>query len=64
MANLMKQAQARRRPEERRAPKGDVQDVASIAYSLYERRGCVDGHDLEDWLEAERIIRERGRRPA
>jgi len=23
------------------------------AYDLYERRGRVDGHDLDDWLQAE-----------
>jgi hypothetical protein len=28
------------------------------AYDLYERRGCVSGHELEDWLEAERQVRE------
>lgn len=27
--------------------------ISSVAYSLYEARGCVDGHALEDWLEAE-----------
>ncbi len=27
--------------------------ISSIAYSLYEARGSVDGHALEDWLEAE-----------
>ena len=33
--------------------------IAKLAYELYEQRGCVDGHDWEDWLEAERIINER-----
>jgi hypothetical protein len=23
------------------------------AFDLYEARGCEDGHDLDDWLEAE-----------
>jgi hypothetical protein len=27
--------------------------ISLVAYSLYEARGCVDGHALEDWLEAE-----------
>jgi len=27
--------------------------VRSAAYSLYERRGCVSGCELEDWLQAE-----------
>ncbi|MBK8276959.1 MAG: DUF2934 domain-containing protein [Nitrospira sp.] len=27
------------------------------AYELYEQRGCLDGHALEDWLKAETIIK-------
>ncbi|MDE2394838.1 MAG: DUF2934 domain-containing protein [Burkholderiales bacterium] len=27
--------------------------VREAAYALYERRGCVYGHELEDWLAAE-----------
>jgi hypothetical protein len=27
--------------------------IRIAAYSFYERRGCVDGHELEDWLRAE-----------
>lgn len=30
--------------------------IAARAYSFYERRGYEDGYDLEDWLEAERVI--------
>jgi len=32
------------------------QCIAVKAYELYERRGRPDGHDVEDWLEAEAII--------
>lgn len=32
--------------------------VARLAFSLYERRGRVDGHDVDDWIEAENMIRE------
>jgi hypothetical protein len=32
------------------------------AYALYLARGCEDGHDLEDWLEAERSLKKE--RPA
>ena len=39
----------------------DAGDVAQMAYELFERRGRVHGHDLEDWLEAERIVRQRRR---
>ena len=31
--------------------------VARRAYERYEARGREDGHDLEDWLEAERDVR-------
>ena len=32
--------------------------TAEMAYSLYLRRDRAPGHDLEDWLEAERLVRE------
>ena len=31
--------------------------VAKKAYELYEKRGRKSGHSLNDWLEAERIVR-------
>jgi Protein of unknown function (DUF2934) len=30
--------------------------VARRAYQLYEARGCLDGFDVQDWLQAEREI--------
>jgi hypothetical protein len=35
-----------------------IDQVRELAYSLYEARGRIDGHDVEDWLEAEAIIRQ------
>ncbi len=35
-------------PDERRQ-----QAICQAAYALYEQRGCVYGHALEDWLAAE-----------
>ena len=32
------------------------QRIATKAYELYECRGCCHGHDVEDWLEAERLV--------
>ena len=29
--------------------------IEKLAYELYQQRGCRDGHDHEDWLEAERL---------
>lgn len=32
-------------------------EIRLRAYALYESRGHEDGHDLDDWLEAERSLR-------
>ena len=32
------------------------EDIARRAFELYEARGCQDGHDLEDWLQAEQEL--------
>jgi hypothetical protein len=34
------------------------QRVARKAYELYQQRGEEAGHDLEDWLTAERLVRD------
>ena len=31
--------------------------VEKKAYELYEKRGKKSGHSMEDWLEAERIVK-------
>ena len=33
--------------------------IARKAYEIWEQRGRQEGKALEDWLEAERIVRER-----
>ena len=33
-------------------------EIARFAYSIYEARGRSDGHDVDDWLEAERELTE------
>ena len=33
--------------------------IRLAAYSFYERRGFIDGHELEDWLQAEMEIDRR-----
>ena len=32
--------------------------VARKAFEFFQRRGADHGHDLEDWLEAERLVKE------
>ena len=34
------------------------QAIAERAYALYLARGSMDGFDLQDWLQAERELRE------
>ena len=29
------------------------------AYQIYVERGCADGHDLDDWLQAEHELSEK-----
>jgi len=44
--------------------KGIHEEIARVAYELYEKRGRAHGHELEDWLDAERIVMERHARHA
>jgi Protein of unknown function (DUF2934) len=41
-----------------------AEQIRVRAYELYEARGRGDGHDLEDWLEAEAEITGRTQRAA
>ncbi len=47
------------RVKEESLPAIDCTEVAHVAYELYEQRNREDGHDLEDWLRAESIVRTR-----
>ena len=35
------------------------EEIRKIAYELYEKSGRIGGRDLENWVEAERIVRAR-----
>jgi hypothetical protein len=55
-------------PHPRKSEGGSTQDrfsgpefyakVARKAYEFFERRGADHGHDVEDWLEAERAVKD------
>jgi hypothetical protein len=45
------------RPAERLANVGHDY-IARRAYQLYVSRCCEDGHELDDWLQAERELRQ------
>ena len=38
------------------APSPSHDDIAALAYALWENRGGGDGRGEEDWLESERIL--------
>ena len=44
--------------------KGLHDEIARVAYGLYKKRGMAHGHDLKDWLEAEKIVMEKHERHA
>jgi hypothetical protein len=48
-----------RRPSRRSRPTNGVNrgEIARRAYALYLARGCEHGHDLDDWLRAERELK-------
>jgi hypothetical protein len=39
--------------------KNMLDEIARVAYGLYENRGCAPGNDFTDWLEAERVVRQK-----
>jgi hypothetical protein len=36
-------------------------EIGRRAYEIFLQRGSVDGHDLDDWLQAEHDLKEEGR---
>ena len=45
-------------PESMQKYSGEVRErIAKKAYELYEQRGRQAGRELEDWLEAEELVR-------
>ena len=44
--------------------KGIHDEIARVAYELYEKRGRAHGHELKDWLEAKEIVMKKHERHA
>jgi len=38
------------------------QEIASAAYSIFEKSGCIPGRDTENWLQAEAQLLDQRRR--
>lgn len=49
----MKEPQRSSEPETGQAPEQLQERIRQRAFELYQLRGEEDGHDLDDWLEAE-----------
>ena len=32
------------------------EEIAKVAHELYEKSGCINGRDVQNWLEAEKIV--------
>jgi hypothetical protein len=41
------------------APCGTAEEIARVAYELFQQRGGQHGSDQQDWFEAERIVAQR-----
>lgn len=54
----------RRTDREKDVPQRNAttRDVTHRAYELFVARGCEHGHDLDDWLTAEREVSRQGHR--
>ena len=37
-------------------------EIAKVAYEFFLKRGCSHGHDMEDWVKAEKIVMSKKRR--
>jgi hypothetical protein len=46
------------------SPNPTDSDIAKRAFEIYRERGFQHGHDLEDWLQAERELQETARSTA
>ncbi len=45
-------------PQSIKLPEGMRERILRKAFELWQARGYRDGHDLEDWLDAEAIVNE------
>lgn len=45
-------------------PSNQEERIRCRAYELYEQRGAEDGHDMDDWLQAESELIQRTRAAA
>jgi hypothetical protein len=54
----MKRTRLAASPQSIELPDGMRARITNKAFALWQERGCRDGHDLEDWLDAEASVME------
>lgn len=54
----MKRSPLAASPQSIELPDGMRSQIMKKAFELWQERGYRDGHDLEDWLDAEAIVME------
>ncbi|PYS04296.1 MAG: DUF2934 domain-containing protein [Acidobacteria bacterium] len=59
----LQKSPAREEKQPNRSPVITEDVIAQRAYALYLARGGKDGHDVEDWLQAERELQEKKNAP-
>ena len=59
MANARGWLRTSQQPGEAQDAALDYEQVARVAYELYERRGRTDGQDFDDWVAAEQMVKQR-----
>lgn len=46
-------------PQNTLSPEQLNEEIRKVARQIYEKRGCMPGKEMDDWLEAERQVRAR-----
>jgi hypothetical protein len=53
---------ANAKPQPRKEPASTVdidERIRQRAFELFQLRGCQDGHDFDDWMQAEAEVRDK-----
>lgn len=37
-------------------------EIAKVAYELYEKSGRISGRDVENWIEAEKVVKAKAKK--
>ena len=55
-SSATQQAASAKTPAPSSEPRPTHQEIALLAYALWQQRGCPDGSSEEDWLKAEQEL--------